>query len=472
MKREVRRRLFYGFVIVFLAISGTVVAYSQGWRITPETCTLTRVTSCIQEVGGIYIATHPQQVAIAIHGVVFSDESGLLKQGTLIGNLLPQTYSVTITKEGYTPWEKEINVEPAKVTDLSYIILLPTTLPKEQITTAKGSAITAFEVYGNQHILTTKGGLYYEKEQYIQKLRGNARGEWNRTGNQFITEDTTRGIYYRYRTETPETSFNLTSAFHNLVPEKTPVKKIDFHPFDENKFIIQSSSTLYIMDTARIAITTLFPATPTSSVYDWVIGDRTIYALMEKKNEAQKTARTYAIRTHNIILNTETELATIELEETPRHLVASPDYTSFVIVTEKETLYLVNPSATPCCVKIASRPTAFAFAPESARIAIAEEQGTITLYFIRKTEGSEKHEQGEVQQIGQFENPTNLTWHSAGHHLFIETQNKNIEIMETNTNAARVPHLLINTPAWHYEPQTNVIYFIEKGALWSTNFLQ
>lgn len=469
-----RRKLFYSLVALFIVVSGWVIAYSQGWRINWAHCTPASPATCVQKIGGIYIKTHPNNVHIAVGGTPFEDTSGVLRSGTLISNLIPRSYAIEVSKEGYLPWHKTVTVNPAVVTDVSHIILIPQVLKKEPIAIPKLNTLRAFNIYGDQRIVSAAtSSLYYVRNDTVQKLRGDEFIAWNPLGNQFIVKDTARGTFYRYRTENFNAVLNISAALENVVGQESTIQKIAFHPFDTDKVIIQSSGVLYALNMARAETVELVrPAIPSHNVIDFVVADRVVYALTKTSPAAKNPAPPrYALISINLILGTETELAQLTLPEAPLTLTPSPTYAAFLVATNT-TLYLVRPGEILCCTPIVVSPAAFAISPDGVRLAYAEQNGALRLYYIEREEGGEKHLRGEIIPLGSVPRPTRLVWHRENHHLFIETAEIPPRLLFVETDGVQRPNHLITTPAWHYESQTNMLYALDQGLLYAIDFLQ
>lgn len=127
MTLKTRRILFYSLILIFLVLGTAVVFYAQGWRLDWKN--LTPV-----QVGGIYIRTRPPQAQLFLDGKEIKNKSGLLfPSGTLISNLFPKSYRLTIVADGFQPLERNIVVKPTLVTAAENIVLVP----------IKGEIITA-----------------------------------------------------------------------------------------------------------------------------------------------------------------------------------------------------------------------------------------------------------------------------------------------------------------------------------------
>jgi hypothetical protein len=114
-----RRQIFYTLVALFIIIGGGVVFYAQGWR-------LDFATWHFEKVGGIYVRPYPENSSIYLDGKPIQNQAGFLSAGTLISDLLPRTYNISLKSAGYDDWQENAAVAPALVTQFKYAVLVPT----------------------------------------------------------------------------------------------------------------------------------------------------------------------------------------------------------------------------------------------------------------------------------------------------------------------------------------------------------
>lgn len=120
MKNWQRKFLFFFFLFLFLILGPSLVLYSVGYRLDWEKKKIT-------QTGGIFVKAQPKEVKISI-GEKLVKRTDFFFGSALIENLLPKRYKIRIEKEGYFPWEKELEVEEKKVTEIRNLILFPQNL--------------------------------------------------------------------------------------------------------------------------------------------------------------------------------------------------------------------------------------------------------------------------------------------------------------------------------------------------------
>jgi hypothetical protein len=120
MKNKTRGVLFFFLFLIFLLLGPGLVLYSFGYRLDLKNRKIT-------QTGGLFIKTIPKQVEIYLNGK-FKKKTDPFWGSALIENLLPGRYQITVKKEGYFPWEKELEIEKGKVTEVRSLVLFPQNL--------------------------------------------------------------------------------------------------------------------------------------------------------------------------------------------------------------------------------------------------------------------------------------------------------------------------------------------------------
>lgn len=114
-KRFLFTLISFGVLGIGLAIA---VFFAKGYRFSPTTGTITGT-------GIISVTSIPDQASVYLDGHLTTATN------TNINNLSPKKYAVRITKEGYIPWEKEIEVKEGLVSEIKAILFraIPTIYP-------------------------------------------------------------------------------------------------------------------------------------------------------------------------------------------------------------------------------------------------------------------------------------------------------------------------------------------------------
>ncbi len=111
MKRETRRLIFILFVLIFIFLSPLVILYAWGFKFDFE-------NKVLLDAGAIYLKSIPAGAQIYIN------EKPAGKTPSFIQKLSPKIYEITVTKENYYPWKKNLIVESGLVTKANSILLI------------------------------------------------------------------------------------------------------------------------------------------------------------------------------------------------------------------------------------------------------------------------------------------------------------------------------------------------------------
>ncbi len=117
---KIRQRLILaGLVLAFIIIVPSIVYYSDGYRLVLDSGNKIRVV----KTGGISIKTYPAGASVFIDSKL-AKKTNLLIDQALITDLLPKSYKVLVTRDGYLPWEKTLTVREQEVTSAKSILFV------------------------------------------------------------------------------------------------------------------------------------------------------------------------------------------------------------------------------------------------------------------------------------------------------------------------------------------------------------
>ena len=117
MTKKTRTILFLICLFLFFLIAPSVIFYSQGYRVDINSKKIT-------QTGGLFLKVIPKQVEVFIDGKL-KKKTDFFFGSALIENLLPKKYKIQIKKEGYYPWEKNLEIREKEVTEAKNIVLIP-----------------------------------------------------------------------------------------------------------------------------------------------------------------------------------------------------------------------------------------------------------------------------------------------------------------------------------------------------------
>ncbi|MBI2577434.1 MAG: PEGA domain-containing protein [Candidatus Wildermuthbacteria bacterium] len=109
--------MFFIVSVFFLALSAFIVLYSLGYKIDWRTRTIT-------QTGALYIKAVPPSATIYIEGQP-TKRTSIFAGSALISDLFPGNYKVRIEKEGYSPWEKILEIRANEAAEAKNVFLFP-----------------------------------------------------------------------------------------------------------------------------------------------------------------------------------------------------------------------------------------------------------------------------------------------------------------------------------------------------------
>jgi len=150
MTKKTRTILFSICAFLFAVTAPSIIFYSQGYR-------LDFAARKIVQTGGLYFKVAPRSAQVYINGKP-KDTTSIFTNSSLVKNLLPKTYAIEISKDGYYSWQKNLEVKEKQVTEAKNITLFPkninfatTSFPVPQTITSATSSDGQKVIEADQH---------------------------------------------------------------------------------------------------------------------------------------------------------------------------------------------------------------------------------------------------------------------------------------------------------------------------------
>ncbi len=162
MTRLTRRLVFYSFIVIFLLATPPTIFYAMGYSFDWQKKVLVKT-------GGLYLKSSPTSAKIIL------DNKNNKTTPRLISRLLPKTYKISIEKDGYFSWGKNLEVKPQLVEEARNIILFPKNISPEKVATTS-LAIADFLRSSEEKIKiaqaaniasSTAGWLFYQDNLFL-----------------------------------------------------------------------------------------------------------------------------------------------------------------------------------------------------------------------------------------------------------------------------------------------------------------
>jgi len=213
MSKKLRKFLFISFFFVFLGVSYLLTQYARGLKFDFEKLKWIKT-------GGIFIELNTGGTTISIDKQK-PKKISLFSRSFIKRNLLPKKYSLEISKNGYYPINKEIEVKPGLVTFLSHVYL------------AKQEELQDFV------------------DEFLKKIDDDKKNGSKLNENQVILDnfvyffDPRDGLLYK-----KEINKNISIKIQ-LSEEPISLKNYKLKILDENKIYLISDSKLYFLNRGK-----------------------------------------------------------------------------------------------------------------------------------------------------------------------------------------------------------------------------
>ncbi len=374
MELKTRKIIFNIFVAVFFIIGAYLLITAQGFVIDFKNFKF-------MKTGAIFLKFEPGDAEIFLNGKIYPASKNLINNGILIKNLPPSKYKITLRKNGYHEWIKELTVESGFVSRESQVKLWSIE-PKYKLITKKT----------DDFFLTDEGVIY---ERIKGKLRFN---DADLKGDKIILSDVSSNYvitasgesdYFWIDLANPATAINLTELFYSLRERKlllkgrVPIEKIIFHPVNRGAVIIATQNAVYSLDPRKIDL-------------EQLVALKNLSVLGVSQNELFLTDSSQKIIVLNLVLKTKTTLSK------PAHSIVD-----LKIGKDSNIFFLLNLGSELMeydrerekIETIAGNVKEFYLSPEEKRLAVITKDNELKIIYLESYEGDIKEERGASLKI-------------------------------------------------------------------------
>ncbi|MBI4993747.1 PEGA domain-containing protein [Candidatus Wolfebacteria bacterium] len=430
MTLRTRRILFLGFAAIFIPISVAVIFYSDGWRFDLETFSF-------KKTGAIYIETIPKDAQIYLDGKEIPNQAGLIKKGTLISDLLPKNYNLKIKKDGYFDYLKNIKVEESFVGELIDTILILKNLKSEEVFQNKSEKLAGDEIVDLEN-------------------------------GEMIIKNSLKNVYYIYNLDEQTLAFNLSDSLNIYRGKKTEIKKVAIHPFDNNRFIIETFGGVYIFDQSRQKLEAIFQNSTSSQLLAWNMDNPTIY-FVKSESISKNIPKKQIILSLNLITKIESQI--FEAATTTQkisQIKISDSGSKIAFLDIQNNLFLLDSNLKEA-KQIAGNVKNFYFSPNSKKIVFYDDK-KISVYFFEDQYNNFKIKSGEIFKFNLKSNESvkNIFWYKDSYHLIIAyglpKKISSVDFAEIdNREPQNIFNLIKDISDFFYYTSSNNFYFVDGG---------
>jgi len=415
MTQRFRRKLFGGFVVLFVLTSFVIICYSQGYRIDFSNYTITKT-------GAVYIESVPRTTSIFLNQKLYKNKSSILRSGTLISTVLPKRYRVTISKEGYFDYEKNIEVLPAQVTRLLHILLVPKEFsPTHELPDINGSDFIAASSDGK-----------------------------------FITLDTTKNKFYLYAIKEPEQGKDLSALISSFFNQK--ILALNFYPQETEQFLAKTSKGLYRIDTQK-KTSSLITTTPSA----FVVEKNNLYVL--NSSTATSTTQT-TLSTIDLTLNS---IVTEKTLDFPAKNIVSFSVQSGLatLLLDNGDLWITSASSKNAPIQIAHDAIFGAISPDAKKIVFQDSTKKVFTHLLEDDITALNMKKGISFQLGLVNIAAiqSIWWFDDSYHLVVSYPGKTV-LAEVSAQEPNNQFVLRETSSSLFDFQSKLLYAFLEGVLY------
>lgn len=436
MTLKTRRLLFYTLAALFIIIGTTAVFYSSGWRFDLETFQINRL-------GALFFEVTPSDATITIDKANFKFEPGFLKSGTLIANLFPKTYTVTISKEGYQTWTKELEVLPSLVTEAPPVVLLP---ENQNFASPIANNVKDFWV-GPKYVtyVANNGKLLLNNNELI----GREIIAWSESGDSVLTKSETS--FFLTNVNRPYSALNISLVFNNLQGTINKIDKIQFAPNEENRFIIATSKGLYALDTQKIKLETIFG----NAIYDFdARGSEVVFSAEN------------SVIIHSLALGTQESLLQNEIPGQMKKITIAPSGYFVAMIDQNDSAYLFDRKSMRLKL-LWTKINKLIFSPDGKKILLVSENKELIVHPVLE---EKIPKQGSTEKPARFNigsvDENTISWHENSNYLFIKYPSS-LYLLEAN-NLPPINFQIIDSEnkKYQYSQQMNTAYLLKENSIY------
>jgi len=388
----------------------------------------------IQKTGAIAVQTTPRGVVIKLDNKEFSDDSSIIQNHTLIPDLLPKTYNITVEKEGFQKYRKTLTLKPSLVETISAF------LPPEK----------------------------FKSETLAQPIKGTVLIDVSSDSGKIITFSSSTGNFYFYDLANPKTSLNIGVLAANIISKNTDaveIKKVAFFPFDSNRIIVETKNELVVLDTARGQKEIVVA----EKILAWHVKGSTVYFAKTKTGDKNIVS----FLSYNLVFKTQGaffEITSTTAKFPIKSLKVSGSGNRTAFLDSGGELYLFTEKK-PLAEKIAHSAKFFEFSPNNRAISFLDNNGTINVRFIDEWDEIFRKKSGDVSQLELTKKQElgKIFWYRDSLRLLAARSNEASLIEIDDRPPLNVYNIESGFDDFFYDGENNFVYVLRQGQLQKIN---
>lgn len=437
LTRTTRRLVFYALILAFLAIGTTAVFYAQGYRLDPTTFR-------VQKIGAVYVRTFPADARISVGGESAERSFAFFDTGVFVSGLFPKRYDVVAERDGYLPWRRLVDVEPSRVVELKYVVLVPN-IP----TAITAGDIADFRMIGQTPLTQNASGTLVWNGG---RIPGDRADGWTDDENRLLTRVNRTGEYHWTDLGNgSSTALNPLLTRVGIRPDRAVVLP---DPRNSSRVVVHAPGgvSLYELQTnrlTRIATTTILALTP-----ERLARSRTRFAFI-----SHATAATSSVLYLTDAGSGVSATSSVDISEDIARLAWATDEI-LVLLSPDGTLYLYRPSS-GTLVGRAETVRDFSLSPDGSMLAALENQ-SIELFSLT----DEDYWRLNAPDTSSI---TKLSWYRDNRHLFLHYPDR-VLFLDLDDRSLQNLIPVAETASASYDAEDNMLYYLADGSVFGLAF--
>lgn len=418
MRKKQRKTLLFALAAIFIITAPLTAFYSLGWRFDIK-------TGRINQPGIFYFKTNPKNAQVFLDGKL-KKRTDFFFGTLLVENLSSKKYDVSIKKEDYFDWQKELEIKNGEATEAKNITLIPKNAQFPVI--SKNIDKLFFSPDGKGIILKEKSQntwslKLYETDKSLKSHVINEKDLLSKIGLAGNMEVEDISFSSELKTILLKTKVNSITAYYILdgnaltyLAFGEDIKKADFDPSNNRRIIFLLNNGGFMqLDALGGKITSTFP----KNVINYSIFKNEIFCLDPEGN----------------IIKTDFSFNLYEKLDIPKITINnSYDYelsasSSSLIIKENNTLYYINRDKNTI-KKISEQANGFEFSSDFKKIFYYNNYEIFVL-FLEKEDSQPQKEAGDQIFLTRFSEEIGKVFWYTNYYLVFNVKDK-IKVIETD----------------------------------------
>ena len=465
MKKGFRRILFWLIFLLFLITAPAAVLYSQGYRFD-------HYRMIFIHSGSITVKSTPSNPSLYVNGTLKPTSNlGIINGSLTVGGLRPGNYDLKIVSNGYSDWEKKIDVHSGISSEFWNVVLIPQNPKISQIESHNvgkfypsptGKHIAYIErADTNFALLSTDVGqnsvnsLYSSSDIFFTD-NPKENIEWNSKEDQLLCPIRRNGNDDYLAASIGN---NSRSEFLSDLSKMTNIV--------EARWSSRENGVVYFLAKSQNNLVDLFKFDLSSNKPNLIVSGVATYDLSRDS--------IYLIRDNNMLYKSDLEGQNItQLTSRPFGEEKIADISQFiaydddrqVLITTDGNLYVHNNGLEDFLQKIGSSVEGAQFSNDGKKL-LFWTGNDISVLFLREWDVQPYREENEIQSVIRLASPvSNVIWYRDYEHIFYSIGNE-IRIIELDPRDHRITNDIfqnnLDSFTATYNGSKGIYYFLRES---------